>query len=148
MTPQGVLQGRQWAWLLQGRQNSSPCARPWITFIHFSNGLEYLIKAKSWISLSEPDRILRLISLLGAYHSTCRPLSSSPPREQLCNRSCSNKHTHRSWISLCCHCVRALSSTTPCRSILIHLFLQKHSRIVTDYSLPPSGQVSTTPTEP
>ena len=25
--------------------------------------------------------------------STCRPLSSSPPREQLCNRSCSNKHT-------------------------------------------------------
>ena len=28
------------------------------------------------------------------YHSTCRPLSSSPPREQLCNRSCSNKHTH------------------------------------------------------
>ena len=27
-------------------------------------------------------------------HSTCPPLSSSPPREQLCNRSCSNKHTH------------------------------------------------------
>jgi len=26
-------------------------------------------------------------------HSTCPPLSSSPPREQLCNRSCSNKHT-------------------------------------------------------
>ena len=25
--------------------------------------------------------------------STCPPLSSSPPREQLCNRSCSNKHT-------------------------------------------------------
>ena len=23
------------------------------------------------------------------------PLSSSPPREQLCNRSCSNKHTHQ-----------------------------------------------------
>ena len=32
---------------------------------------------------------------LVVYHSTCRPLSSSPPREQLCNRSCSNKHTHR-----------------------------------------------------
>ncbi len=31
---------------------------------------------------------------LVVYHSTCRPLSSSPPREQLCNRSCSNKHTH------------------------------------------------------
>ena len=30
---------------------------------------------------------------LVVYHSTCRPLSSSPPREQLCNRSCSNKHT-------------------------------------------------------
>ena len=30
---------------------------------------------------------------LVVYHSTCRPLSSSPPREQLCNRSCSNK-TH------------------------------------------------------
>ena len=27
-------------------------------------------------------------------HSTCPPLSSPPPREQLCNRSCSNKHTH------------------------------------------------------
>jgi hypothetical protein len=27
-------------------------------------------------------------------HSACRPLSSSPHREQLCNRSCSNKHTH------------------------------------------------------
>ncbi len=26
-------------------------------------------------------------------HSTCPPLSSCPPREQLCNRSCSNKHT-------------------------------------------------------
>ena len=26
-------------------------------------------------------------------HSTCPPLSSSPPREQLCNRSCSDKHT-------------------------------------------------------
>jgi hypothetical protein len=33
---------------------------------------------------------------LVVYHSTCRPLSSSPPREQLCNRSCSNKHTHLS----------------------------------------------------
>jgi len=31
---------------------------------------------------------------LVVFHSTCRPLSSSPPREQLCNRSCSNKHTH------------------------------------------------------
>ena len=31
---------------------------------------------------------------LVVYHSTCRPLSSAPPREQLCNRSCSNKHTH------------------------------------------------------
>ena len=31
---------------------------------------------------------------LVVYHSTCRPLSSSPPREQLCNRSFSNKHTH------------------------------------------------------
>jgi len=30
---------------------------------------------------------------LVVYHSTCRPLSS-PPREQLCNRSCSNKQTH------------------------------------------------------
>ena len=30
---------------------------------------------------------------LVVYHSTCRPLSSSPPSEQLCNRSCSNKHT-------------------------------------------------------
>ncbi len=30
---------------------------------------------------------------LVVYHSTCRPLSSSPPREQRCNRSCSNKHT-------------------------------------------------------
>ena len=28
-------------------------------------------------------------------HSTCPPLSSPPPREQLCKRSCSNKtHTH------------------------------------------------------
>jgi hypothetical protein len=27
-------------------------------------------------------------------HSTCPPLSSSSPREHLCNRSCSNKHTH------------------------------------------------------
>ena len=30
----------------------------------------------------------------GSLRSTCPPLSSSPPREQLCNRSCSNKHTH------------------------------------------------------
>ena len=31
---------------------------------------------------------------LVVYRSTCPPLSSSPPRDQLCNRSCSNKHTH------------------------------------------------------
>ena len=30
-------------------------------------------------------------------HSTCPPLSSSPTREQLCNRSCSNKHTLRTY---------------------------------------------------
>ena len=38
---------------------------------------------------------------LVVYHSTCRPLSSSPPREQLCNRSCSNKHTHLSTLRFC-----------------------------------------------
>ena len=27
-------------------------------------------------------------------HSTCPPISPPPPREQLCTRSCSNKHTH------------------------------------------------------
>jgi hypothetical protein len=32
-------------------------------------------------------------------HSTCPPLSSSPPSEQLCNRSSSNKHTHR-WLEV------------------------------------------------
>ena len=41
------------------------------------------------VKLPVSSRVPRLV----VSHSTCPPLSSSTPREQLCNRSCSNKHT-------------------------------------------------------
>ena len=58
-----------------------------------TSGLKYNIKTCIPICLTN-DAGHPHSPRLVVYHSTCRPLSSSSPREQLCNRSCSNKHTH------------------------------------------------------
>jgi hypothetical protein len=70
-----------------GRQagSRSPSSPP-PSFTHYPSPPRSLVRDGQ----TSPHRPRLVVS-----RSTCPPLSPPPPREQLCNRYCSNKHTHR-----------------------------------------------------